>query len=286
MTAENPANWTVVWYKIANSNTGYYIVGNLEKNNEAAAEKASMVIVVNGQKGKLVYNGEEQTFGEYIATSNDPAFDASKVRVVKDFSVSRKDCGTVQMPLDVSDFAYDDPNVEASFIVSNGWLKIVPATVTVKLKEGIEKLWGQDDPDYSEYLIFEGLYGDDKIDAKVSRQEGEEANTYRLTISAEQAKDSNYKIQFNDGLLEIIMPPVTVKSSLAGVTEAPIGTEVTMTAEMDGLDTEHYHIQWQMGDTADISQMKDIEGANGISYTYILTEETAGKFFRVVVTLR
>ena len=286
MAAENPDNWIVTWYKIANSNTGFYIVGNLVKNKTRAEEKTSMVIVVNGQKGKLVYNGEEQSYSEFIATSNNEEFDADKVRVVKDFSVSRKDCGIVSMVLDPSDFAYDDPNVEASFVVSNGWLKIVPATVTVRLADNIEKLWGQDDPDYSEYLIFDGLYGDDKIDAKVTRQEGEGAATYRLTLSGEQAKDSNYKVVFNDGHMEIVMPPVTVKSSLEGVTEAPIGTEVTMTAEMDGLDTEHYHIQWQMGDTADISQMKDIEGANDISYTYILTEETAGKFFRVVVTLR
>lgn len=288
MSAENPDDWDVIWYKIARSNTGYYIVGSLVKNEQPVETRENMVIVVNGKRGKLVYNGEEQSFGEFTATSNDPDFDPDKVKVVKEggIAVSRKDCGTVAMPLDAADFAYDDPNVTAVFVVSNGSLKITPAVVTVSLSKNVEKIWGQDDPDYSQYLVFDGLIGDDTIDVKVTREAGEEADFYTLTVYGEQDKNSNYRVEFNDGILVINMPPVTIKSSLEGVEVAPAGTEVTLTAEMDGLDLEHYNIQWQIGMTDDPSQMEDISGANDISYTYTLDETTADKFFRVVVTLK
>ena len=288
MSAENPDDWDVIWYKIARSNVGYYIVGHLVKEEEPTETKENMVIVINGKKGKLVYNGEEQSFGEFVATSNDPDFDPEKVKVVKEggIAVSRKDCGITPMPLTVDDFAYDDPDANPVFVVSSGSLKITPATVTVSLSENLEKIWGQEDPDYSEYLVYDGLYGDDKIDVKVTREQGEEADFYTLSVYGDQEKNGNYKVQFEDGILVINMPPITIKSSLEGVESAPAGTEVTLTAEMDGLDTEHYNIQWQMGETADVSQMEDISGANDISYTYILDETTADKYFRVVVTLK
>ena len=288
LTAENPADWNLTWYKIANCNTGYYIVGNLVKNKTTVTAKATMVIVINGQRGKLVYNGEEQSFGEYTASSNDPKFDASKVRVVKEggIAVTRKDCGVEPMKLNASDFAYDDPDVNASFIVSNGWLKITPATVTVHLSGNLEKLWGQDDPDYSEYLVFDGLCGDDTIDVKVTREEGEDASFYRISIYGGDQSNSNYKINFTDGILVITMPPVKIRSSLEGVTEVTAATEITLTAEMDGLDTEHYNIQWQMAEAPGSDVMQDIEGANDITYTYILNESTAGRHVRVVVTLK
>ena len=287
LSAEDPGDWTVTWYKIARSNIGYYIVGALNRKQTSVADRENMVILVNGKKVSKVYNGEVQTFGEYTATSNSENFDADKVQVVREggIEVSRKDCGIATLALNASDFAYDDPDVNATFVVSNGRLKITPALVTVRMGT-LEKLWGQDDPDFMKNLIIEGLYGDDEINVNVTREPGEKADFYKLTVYGEQDKNSNYKVQFTDGVLVINMMPVTISSSLEGVESAPAGTEVTLTAVMEGLDTEHYHIQWQTGDTLDPAQMHNIEGANDITYKYIFNKDTVGKYFRVVVTLR
>ena len=85
---------------------------------------------------------------------------------------------------------------------------------------------------------------------------------------------------------QTVMPTVKIRSSLEGVEKAPAGTEVVLTAEMEGLDTERFNIQWQMGDTPDVSAMENIEGATEPVYTYILSRETSGKYFRVLVTLK
>jgi len=41
-----------------------------------------------------------------------------------------------------------------------------------------------------------------------------------------------------------------------------------------------------MGNTPDADSMTDIEGANDPVYTYILDENTAGKYFRVLINLK
>lgn len=254
-----------------------------EKGKTESAEK--MIIIINGQKTKTEYNGQIQT-STYTATSNDENFDETRLKLTeegKTHLASGKNCGTYKDKLTADDFTYEGEDVE--IVISNGWLKITPATVTVRLKGNIEKLWGQDDPDYSQYLEYEGLYGDDTIDVEVSREAGENAGYYQLTVNAGEQSNENYKFDFPDGLLVINIPQVKVRSSLEGVKSAPAGTEVTLTAVMEKLDSDRYHIQWQMGDTPDPSQMKDIEGANGVTYTYIFNEETVGKYFRVVISL-
>jgi len=151
--------------------------------------------------------------------------------------------------------------------------------------EAADKLWGQDDPEFTATVT--GLVNeDDEITYEIKREEGEEEGTYEVYATGKQPKDSNYKVQFVDATMNVEMPPVTIRSSAGDAEALYAGTEITLTAEMEGLNTEDYNIQWQMGDTDDVDQMVDIEGANGITYTYILTEETAGKFFRVVVTLK
>ena len=259
-----------------------------KEGNPEEEDDEVMIIVINGDKEKVVYDGEEHTAG-YTATSNSDNFDAEKVEMINpEKTVTAKDCGIYPIKYEPEDFVYDGSAENVEFIVSNGWLQIKPALVTVKLGT-VTKKWGEEDPDFKDNLIVEGLIGDDTIDMlgiEIKREEGEEADFYTVSMYSGKNEDSNYRVVFTDGVLVIEMPTVKIRSSLEGVEKAPAGTEVVLTAEMEGLDTERFNIQWQMGDTPDVSAMENIEGATEPVYTYILSRETSGKYFRVLVTLK
>ena len=62
------------------------------------------------------------------------------------------------------------------------------------------------------------------------------------------------------------------------------GDEITMSAELrDFMEDDIYTIQWKY--SLDGEEFTDIEGANELSYTYVLDEENADYTFRICVTL-
>ena len=258
-----------------------------EPDGQTAADE-TMIVVVNVSKEKTTYDGAPHSVG-FTAVSNTEGFDETKVKMIRpEKEISGKDCGVYQTKFEPEDFTYEGSAEKIEFVVSNGWLQIKPATVNVTLGEYTKK-WGDPDPDFTEGMTVEGLMGDDTVEAlglQVIREEGEEPDFYTVMLADKKNDSSNYRISAKTGILVIERRKVKVRSSMEGVTEAVAGTEVTLTAEMEGLDTERFKFQWQMGDSKDDSSMKDIEGANDPVYTYILDESTAGKYFRVLVSLR
>ena len=172
-----------------------------EEGTEPEAETAQkMVIVVNGGTELIHYNGEEQTFGEYTATSNNAAFDASKVRLNRDITVTAKDCGYYMMNLQPADFSYDDSGVRAIFVVNDGYMKINPAKVTVQADNQTKEA-GQEDPELTATVT--GLIGEDQIEYTLERDPGEKPDFYRITATGESIQ-GNYRVQYANGLLTIL----------------------------------------------------------------------------------
>ena len=248
------------------------------------AEKVT--IIITGEKTEVEYDGDVHE-NTYTVSSNQESFDETKLHLTEEGKMhlaSGTDSGAYNDELTAEDFIYEGG--EAEFVINNGSLQIIPATVTVQLG-AFTKKWGEADPDFTEGMFVDGLRGDDTaetLNLQVVREEGEETGSYALTL-AEKAT-GNYRLSVLDGTLLIEMPQVQIRSSMEGVTQAYAGTEVVLTAVMDGLDTERFSIQWQMGDTPDDDSMEDIEGANDPVYTYILDESTAGKYFRVLINLK
>lgn len=198
MSAEDPDNWDIIWYKVANTRTGYLIEGSLVKN-EAALTAPKMVIVVNGATVRRTYNGQEQTLTDYTATSNNPDFDPAKVELVGEIGASRTDCGTAILVLSPNNFKYNDKNVKATFVVSNGWLKIIPARVKV-VANNLVKAQGTKDPELTAKVT--GLIGDDTIEYEITREEGEEIGLYTIEPTGED-QQGNYAITYQAGKLSI-----------------------------------------------------------------------------------
>ncbi|MBE5789786.1 MAG: hypothetical protein E7325_09075 [Clostridiales bacterium] len=261
-----------------------------EEGTEPEAETAQkMVIVVNGGTELIHYNGEEQTFGEYTATSNNAAFDASKVRLNRDIAVTAKDCGYYMMNLQPADFSYDDSGVRAIFVVNDGYMKINPAKVTVQADNQTKEA-GQEDPELTATVT--GLIGEDQIEYTLERDPGEKPDFYRITATGESTQ-GNYRVQYISGLLEITGEYVEDEEgkektpmSIRVISDWPKGqvgypgAKITLTAELTGFEGIDYILQWQY--STDYVNWVDQPGANGMTFTYELDETTTQYTWRVV----
>lgn len=172
---------------------------NTDTGNQTPAQKEQMIIVINGESTRYVYDGNEHTLNTYVATSNSGSFEAGRIRVTGEIGVSAVNCGTYEFKLKESDFAYDDPNVNASFVVNNGWMKITPAKVTVTANAA-EKEEGENDPELT--ATVEGLIGEDTIDYTLERFPGETAGQYVIEATGEKTQ-KNYRIDYADGIFTI-----------------------------------------------------------------------------------
>ena len=244
----------------------------------APARKEYAIIVINGESTRYVYDGEEHTLDTFVATSNLDTFDESKVRAVTKFGVSATNCGTYELKLKETDFAYDDPNVIASFVVNNGWMKITPAQATVTVNAA-EKERGQSDPEFTATVV--GTYGEDTIEYTIERMPGEVVGEYIIDVTGEE-KQGNYRVNFVAGILTINgEPEVTITSSLPAGQAVYAGTEITLKANPAGFGDAELTYQWEY--STDGANWTDIEGATQQTYTYVIMPENAMYRYRVFV---
>ena len=243
-------------------------VGQDAPEQTAPAGKLLMVIVINGENERITYDGEEHILDRFIATSNEASFDAEKVRVSGLEAVKAKDCGFYELNLEACEFTYDDPNVISTFVVNNSYIRITPATATVSANAA-EKEAGQEDPELTASLT--GVFGDDEIQYRLFREQGEEPGSYKITVEGEEAQ-GNYRVQYSDNILTITEPPaeeelvVTIRSLYPADEPMYFMAEVTMEATVTGAEPGEYTIQWQY--SPDLVNWYDIADANELRYTY------------------
>ena len=249
-----------------------------ESKEETPVQKQYMIIVINGESTRFVYDGEEHITNTFVATSNQDFFDESKIRVIGEIGVSATDCGTYEFILDESNFAYDDANVVASFVVNNSWMKITPAQVTVTANP-IEKDEGTPDPELTATVV--GLYGEDTIEFTLERMPGESVGEYIIDVYGEE-KQGNYRVSYVAGKLTINgEPEVRIESSLPAGQPVYAGTEITLKAVPAGYGNVELSYQWQY--STDGTNWTNIEGETKTEYTFMITKENARFRYRVEV---
>ena len=173
-----------------------------DETQQAPVTKTKMVIVINGGTFVTTYTGEDQSFGEFNATSASDDFDREKIVVTDDHTVTEKNCGYYFMGLKAENFSYNDENVDAIFAVNDGYMKIVPAQATVTAEDKT-KMAGEEDPVLTAKV--EGLVGEDTEDLikyTLTRWHGDEPGAYVIEAEGEPAQ-GNYKVAFVPGKLTI-----------------------------------------------------------------------------------
>ena len=208
--------------------------------------------------------------------------------------------GALTTGLDAKELDKTYPNY--SFTVKDADFTIAKKTVTFEANS-TSKAWGTNDPEEGFTATVTGLVGEDDISYTVKRDAGERAVTaiassaddtisydeYRMYVDLdEKDKDlENYDPELKEGTLTIKKTPVVIESSIDGREQVYSGTIVTLTAVMEGLDDypDNYAYQWQVGDSED-GPFDIIKGAEERTYKYVLNKHTAGKHYRVVITLK
>ncbi len=259
---------------------------NGDEDNPVPSEKKALVIVVNGENEHVIYDGEEHVLDRFVATANEDYFDESKIMVEGDFTVAATDCGFYEMNLEGASFTYDDPEVEAHFVLNNSFLKITPAPVTVTVNPA-EKEEETEDPELT--VSVTGLLGEDtedKIAYTLTREPGEEAGYYMINAEGEEIQ-GNYRVEYVGNILtinekEVEPEPLEVWIISLYPADEPIyyGAEVTLEAQVTGAAEGEYTIQWQY--SKDLENWIDIPGANSLTYTFFADGENVTYAWRAV----
>ncbi len=94
---------------------------------------ARITVRVSGHTDTKTYTGSEQSVTGYDLSCDSGLYNASDVGFSGEDTARGTDVGTYAMGLSAAGFSYGDPNVTASFLVSDGWLRINPVPDPDKL---------------------------------------------------------------------------------------------------------------------------------------------------------
>ncbi len=134
-----------------------------------------------------------------------------------------KDAGSYTVEIRASAPGYNDATIKLTAVVEKR-----DATLNIL---SYNKLVGASDPSFS--ASFTGLQGSDNIAYTLSRASGEVLGSY--TITANVAKDNNYNVKVNNGVLTITILPVTPTNP--GTTTDPGTTSPTVPTQPTTTET-------------------------------------------------
>jgi len=137
--AGQPAGENVGQYAITPS--GETVQGNYNVTYEPGTltiTKANVAVTITGNTAVKAYDGSTLTVTGYTALANNSAYDVANVSFVGDSTASgtgnANSTMTYTMPLSAGTFSNTDANYNATFQVTDGWLKVVPeGTVIVNI---------------------------------------------------------------------------------------------------------------------------------------------------------
>ena len=169
-----------------------YVSGTL-----TIGEKA-LTVTITGKTDTKTYSGAVQSVTGYTidipdgaTLTEDDIVGPTKAASGKD--VKSTDDGKYMMGLVAGDFSTKTADYAVTFIVTDGWLKITPAALTITAND-MEKAAGVADPEL-EYTS-EGLKEGDAISGTLERTVGETVGTYAISQGDLSAGD-NYTLTFN-----------------------------------------------------------------------------------------
>ena len=251
-----------------------------------------LVIEIIGATDTLTYNGDEQEVTGYEvkipegATIIEAEISGPSEAIAKGKDVdggSNADL-TYPMGLKDTDFSTTNTNYDVTFKVTDGWLKITPATLKITVKDQTYTYNGkpqgegdtayEDPAEIAEKVTVEGLKGSDALTSIVlDGQEtaaGEYAGKITATNAAVGTATGNYEIEYVAGKLTISGAPITVT-----IKEQTF----TYNGEAQGFDNET--ITENLDDYIEVTGL--IEGEEVVSITIDGQETNAGTYAEKIV---
>lgn len=170
-----------------------------EEEGTGSGEK--IVVIINGAKEKVTYDGQEHKLSYTVAYDNTD-FDEDLLHLVSEENLaSGTECGVYQDKLTKDDFIYEGSE-EIELVITNGWLQIKPAPVTI-YADTKTKAEGAADPEFT--ATVEGLMpGDDPVQIVYTFDVKTENGTTKIIPIADSIQ-GNYKVSTVSAEL-IILP--------------------------------------------------------------------------------
>jgi hypothetical protein len=230
-TAVGTTNMNLASNQFTNTNSNFSPVTFAVTDGYQTITPATMAITITGTTYETTYDAQEHTVSGYTATSTSSLFNPAKVvRTGGTPSVTETNVNTYQMGLAESQFSYDDPNFEnVSFSVTDGWLKINQANLTVTVTgHNDTKTYNGSEQSVTGYdisipsgatLTTEAISGPAQSDAiaQGTNVKTENDGKYLMGLAQNQfsTTNTNYNVSFSvtDGWLKISPKEVTVTAN-------------------------------------------------------------------------
>lgn len=176
------------------------VVGT-SSGEEGTGSGEKIVVIINGAKEKVTYDGQEHKLSYTVACDNTD-FDEDLLHLVSEENLaSGTECGVYQDKLTKDDFVYEGSE-EIELVITNGWLQIKPAPVTI-YADTKTKAEGAADPEFT--ATVEGLMpGDDPVQIVYTFDVKTENGTTKIIPVADSIQ-GNYKVSTVSAEL-IILP--------------------------------------------------------------------------------
>ena len=238
----------------------YSVTSDLGKLTITPNEKQITVKII-GKTNSVVYNGKEQFVSGYEIQIQDPVPGFSEANVKLNGTATAKGTNVKQdendskyyMGLTAEQFentnARNIPNVV--FEVTDGYLEITPAPVTVKADDKT-KLTDAVDPELTATVT--GLIGDDKVAYELTREKGETVGAYKIIPTGERSQ-GNYIVTYEEGTLQITKRPTILIAAKDAekiydgevVTDEELKKLITVTMP-EGYNVSDYTFEYTLAD--------------------------------------
>ena len=154
------------------------------------------------QPEDVIYNGSEQKQPVTVTdTLTGEVLTAADITIT--YSKDVTNVGTVTITIT----ATEDGNYSGTFTRT---YQILPKPLTI-VADDQTKIYGEKDPKFT--ATIEGLVDGDKLDYKLTREEGEDVGNYTIHVVLPEDGNANYAITSTDGTLTITKRPVTFTSA-------------------------------------------------------------------------
>ena len=182
----------------------------------AITKLEGVTVTIKGNTDMKTYDGEDHTVSGYTVESI-----SSELYTEADFtfgrengvSVSRKDAGTTEMGLTEEDFRNENNNFDVTFVVTDGSITIEPAAITISADD-TTKTYDNDastDPELTATVSDKPANGVTPV-YTLSREAGQDAKGYTITVAVEEEANPNYVITVEEGIFTIAPAEITISA--------------------------------------------------------------------------
>lgn len=207
------------------------VVGK-SSGEEGTGAGEKLVIIINGNKEKITYDGKEHKLSYTVYCSTE-GFDENKLHLLsEDHLASGTECGVYTDGLTKDDFSYDGSE-EVEFVITNGWLQIKPATISIYVNNA-EKFEGEEDPVFTAEVV--GLQGEDTVESLNLTYNVSEDGVITAVIPQDGIINGHYRVDTKKsmaGKLTIKENPAKYNGTyILGLTQVKNGGSALMTSEV------------------------------------------------------